>query len=70
MPLFQEVSYPFIWADGANVNVLQAAQDIAASKDVLVELFERVRHLLKRLEIDTEVTVHDGHSHRYHGGNT
>ena len=52
----------------ADVKVLQAAQDITASKDVFVELFDRVRYFLKWLEIDTEVNVHNKHSHRYHGG--
>lgn len=70
MSLFQPVSYPFIWADGADVNVLRAAQDIAASRDVLVELFEHVRYFLKRLDIDTEVIVYYRHNHRYHSGST
>ena len=36
--------------------VLQAAKDVAASKDVLAELFERIGFFFKRLEPYTEVT--------------
>jgi hypothetical protein len=38
------------------LKVLQAAKDVAASKDVLAELFERVGFFFKRLETYTEVT--------------
>ena len=36
--------------------VLQAAKDVAASKDVLAELFERIGFFFQRLEAYTEAT--------------
>jgi len=36
--------------------IIQAAKDIAASKDVLAELFERIGYFFRRLETYTEVT--------------
>jgi hypothetical protein len=38
------------------LKVLQAAKDVAASKDILAELFERIGFFFKRLETYTEVT--------------
>src|ERR1700761_1757647 len=35
--------------------ILQAAQDVAASKDVLAELFERIGHFFTRLDTYTKV---------------
>ncbi|KAH9007384.1 hypothetical protein EDB83DRAFT_2532779 [Lactarius deliciosus] len=37
-------------------SILSAAKDVAASKDALAELFERIGFFFKRLEIYTEVT--------------
>ena len=47
---------PFHRADSSHVEFLQAAKDVAASKDVLAELFERIGFFFTRLETYTEVT--------------
>ena len=41
---------------GLTLKVLKAAKDVAASKDVLAELFERIGFFFSRLETYTEVT--------------
>ena len=38
------------------LKALQVAKDVAASKDILAELFERIGFFFKRLETYTEVT--------------
>ena len=50
--------YPIITSSdiGLTLNVLKAAKDVAASKDVLAELFERIGFFFTRLETYTEVT--------------
>ena len=39
-----------------NADVLQAAKDVRASHDVLVDLFERIQFFLKRLGVHTETS--------------
>ena len=42
-----------------DIKVYKAAKDVNASKDALVDIFERIENLFKRLEIYTEVPPTD-----------
>ena len=39
-----------------NTYILQAAKDVRASQDTLVDIFERIESFFRRLEVYTEVT--------------
>jgi len=43
-----------------NADILQAAKDVWASHDVLVDLFERVQFFLKRLGVHTRISPTEG----------
>ncbi len=46
----------FLFVDPFNADILQAAKDVWASHDVLVDLFERVQFFLKRLGVHTRIS--------------
>jgi hypothetical protein len=39
-----------------NTGIFQAAKDVRASQDTLVDIFERIESFFRRLEVYTEVT--------------
>jgi len=46
----------FLFFDPFNTDVLQAAKDVRASHDALVDLFERIQFFLKRLGVHTQIS--------------
>ncbi len=46
----------FLFFDPFNTDVLQAAKDVRASHDALVDLFERIQFFLKRLGVHTRIS--------------
>jgi len=46
----------FLFVDPFNTDTLQAAKDVRASHDVLVDLFERIQLFLKRLGVHTRIS--------------
>ena len=46
----------FLLVGPLNVVILQAAKDVRASHDVLVDLFERIQFFLKRLGVHTRIS--------------
>ena len=42
--------------DHSNSYISQAAKDVRASQDTLVDIFERIESFFRRLEVYTEVT--------------
>jgi hypothetical protein len=46
----------FIFVDPFNADILQAAKDVRASHDALVDLFEHIQFYLKRLGVHTQIS--------------
>jgi len=57
----------FFWYRSSSISLLgpfshrtlQAAKDVAASRDTLLDIFDRIEHFFRRLEIYTEVPTTD-----------